>query len=51
MPGTLTLCMHLILYAMQLMYKLDQHPSCDKLKAQTDFRSQKDVDLIAMNRP
>ena len=31
------------------MYKLDPHPSCDKVKARTDLRSEKNVDLIAMN--
>ena len=33
------------------MYKFDQHPSCDKVKAHTDLRSEKDVDLIAINWP
>jgi hypothetical protein len=32
------------------MYKLDQHPSCYKVKAHTDLCSEKDVVLIAINR-
>jgi hypothetical protein len=36
---------------MQMMYKLDPHPSCDKVEAHTDLRSENDVDLIAINRP
>ena len=31
------------------MYKRDQHPSCDKVKAHRDLRSEKDVDLISNN--
>jgi len=34
-----------------MMYKLDPHPSCDKVKVDTDLRSEKDVDLIEINRP
>jgi len=45
MPGTLTLCIHLKSYAMQI-YKLDLHLSCEKVNtvANTDLRSEKDVD-------
>ena len=32
------------------MYKLDPHPSCDKVKTHTDPRAEKDVDLIAIHR-
>ena len=28
-----------------MMYKRDKHPSCDKVKDNTDIRSEKDVDL------
>jgi len=34
---------------MQMMYKLDQHTSCDKVTAHTDLHTEKDVDLIAIN--
>ena len=36
---------------MQMMYKFDPHPSCDKVKAHTEFLSEKDVDLMAINQP
>jgi hypothetical protein len=36
---------------MQIMYKLDPHPSCDKVKAHTDLHFEKDFDLIAINWP
>jgi len=36
---------------MQMMYKLDPHPSCDKVKAHTDLSSERDIDLIAINQP
>jgi hypothetical protein len=45
MPGTLTLCIHLKSYAMQI-YKLDLYLSREKVNtiANTDLRSEKDVD-------
>ena len=51
MPGTLTFCIHLILYAMRMMYKVDQHALCDMVNAHTDLRTEKGVDLLAINRP
>ena len=35
---------------MQMMYKLDSHPSCDKVQAHTGLHSEKDVGMIAINR-
>ena len=45
MPVTLTRCIHLKSYAMQI-YKLDLHLSREKVNtvANTDLRSEKDVD-------
>jgi hypothetical protein len=45
MPGTLTLCIHLKSYAMQI-YKLDLYLSREKVNtiANTDLSSEKDVD-------
>jgi hypothetical protein len=34
-----------------MMYKLEQHQSCDKVKVYTNLSSEKDVDLIAIIRP
>ena len=50
MPVTLTRCIHLKSYAMQI-YKLDLHLSREKVNtvANTDLRSEKDVILIATN--
>ena len=36
---------------MQMMYNLDPLSSCDKVKTHRDLRSEKDVDLIPINRP
>jgi hypothetical protein len=35
---------------MQMMHKLDKHPSCDKIKAHADLCSENEVDLIAINQ-
>jgi len=36
---------------MEMMYKLDPHPSCYKVKAYANFRSGKDADLrMPLNR-
>jgi hypothetical protein len=34
-----------------MIYKVDHHALYDKVKAHTDLRTEKDVDLIAINRP
>jgi hypothetical protein len=34
---------------MQMMYKLDQHPSYDKVTADIYLRTEKDIELIVIN--
>ena len=34
-----------------MMYKVDHHALYDNVNAHTDLRTEKDVDLIVINRP